>query len=386
VTAVDEDPQLERPVADNDGAVDQPAVEVASQRRIGRRALLVAVAALGLGAVGVATLVGNQQSGADEAAPDPGIAISTVAVERGPLTGSVRVPGSLVYADPGVLLAGADGIVTMLPPVGSVVERGGMLTVVGGVTTSLMYGALPAWRSFEQGMSDGFDVLQLEQNLKELGHFQGEPDARFTAETRRSVEAWQQQSWQEKTGTIPLGVVSFAPGPRRVSELKVAVGSSVTSTTPALGVTAPQQHVTADVALGDQTLVSVGAPVSVELPDGTVTDGKVADVGTPQQRDGANGGTTTIIPIVVELVDPAVVGSLQQANVSVLIEKTMAQDVLHVPVGALVALDERHFAVQVQRPDGEIVTTPVTTGSFAAGNVEISGDEIDEGVKVVVPS
>jgi hypothetical protein len=56
--------------------------------------------------------------------------------------------------------------------------------------------------------------------------------------------------------------------------------------------------------------------------------------------------------------------------------------VLVVPATALLALREGGYGVQL--PDGSVVA--VTTGMFAGGMVEISGDAVHEGTRVVVSS
>ena len=54
-------------------------------------------------------------------------------------------------------------------------------------------------------------------------------------------------------------------------------------------------------------------------------------------------------------------------------------------MSALIALDSKTFGVEIVNPDGTTKKVPVTTGLFAAGRVEISGEGIAEGDSVVVP-
>ena len=61
------------------------------------------------------------------------------------------------------------------------------------------------------------------------------------------------------------------------------------------------------------------------------------------------------------------------------------ENVLSVPVGALVALSPEQFGVEVVQADNTTQRVPVTTGLFAAGRVEISGEGLAEGQRVVVP-
>ena len=61
------------------------------------------------------------------------------------------------------------------------------------------------------------------------------------------------------------------------------------------------------------------------------------------------------------------------------------KDVLTVPVGALVALAEGGYGVQVVQGSTSRYVA-VKTGMFAGGQVEVSGDGIAEGVTVGVPA
>jgi hypothetical protein len=51
----------------------------------------------------------------------------------------------------------------------------------------------------------------------------------------------------------------------------------------------------------------------------------------------------------------------------------------------LLSLNADQFGVEVVKADGSTKQVPVTTGLFAGGEVEISGDDISEDQKVVVP-
>ena len=62
------------------------------------------------------------------------------------------------------------------------------------------------------------------------------------------------------------------------------------------------------------------------------------------------------------------------------------ENVLTVPVNALLALTPTQFGVEIAREDGSFSQIPVETGLFSAGRVEVSGDDLAEGQHVVVPS
>ncbi len=83
-------------------------------------------------------------------------------------------PARSATRTPGTLAAGVSGTLTGLREPGTVVTRGHSLYSVDGEPAAfLLYGALPAWRDFASGMTDGEDVRQLERNLRALGYDPG---------------------------------------------------------------------------------------------------------------------------------------------------------------------------------------------------------------------
>ena len=77
--------------------------------------------------------------------------------------------------------------------------------------------------------------------------------------------------------------------------------------------------------------------------------------------------------------------SLDQAPVDVEVAHSKAEDVLAVPVTALLALAEGGYAVEVGEEAGTRLV-PVNVGSYADGYAEIEGEGIAAGDRVVVPS
>jgi multidrug efflux pump subunit AcrA (membrane-fusion protein) len=75
----------------------------------------------------------------------------------------------------------------------------------------------------------------------------------------------------------------------------------------------------------------------------------------------------------------AQVDGLDEAPVDVRVATGVAKGVLAVPVSALLARAEGGYALEL--PDGTLV--PVETGSYADGWVEVEGDGIAAGTKVV---
>lgn len=312
--------------------------------------------------------------------------VSTVPIEQGTLSGTTKAAGTLTYSDVRTLEAGFGGVVTWVPEAGSQVGLGQALYAVNNAPTYLMSGSLPAWRSFESGMDNGPDVTQLEQSLQTLGYFAQEPDATFTWRTREAIKKWQKDIGEKQTGAIDLGRVVFSGGDVRVSEVKALVGDQAAPGGPVLSVTGLDKQVQVGLKLSDQELGKVGETVTIDLPDGKSTAGTIAAVGVPTEVTASDGQKSVTIPVVITLDDPAATGALQQAGVTVNFPSATRENVLSVPVEALLALSGDRFGVEVLQADGTTKRMPVTTGLFAAGRVEVSGDGISAGQKVVVPT
>jgi multidrug efflux pump subunit AcrA (membrane-fusion protein) len=91
---------------------------------------------------------------------------------------------------------------------------------------------------------------------------------------------------------------------------------------------------------------------------------------------------STTIDVLISVQNQKSLGSLDAASVNVTLVSGKHPDVLAVPVGALVALSDGKYAVQVV--DGDTVSyVPVKLGVFAQGKVEVSG--VAEGAVVGVP-
>lgn len=368
-------------------ATDAPAEKSPRPSRPRRRifvtlSLVVTIALIGGGAFWVYS---DNASARNDDSNGHAFTGTTDKITMGDLQGGTTVTGTLKFSDSRSIQANSDGTVTALPEPGTVLTGGDRLYSIDDVPSFLMSGALPAWRDFASGMEDGPDVKQLEQNLRDLGHFTEEPDDRFRWATTVAIMNWQEANDQSRTGTLPLGSVAFVRGDLRVGEISSGVGTRVGPGADLYGATATTQVVEANVNLADQQLAALDTPVTVRLPGAESTTGKITSVGTPTEIDGANGQKQTIIPIVVSLDDPTQAAAFQQASVSLSIPSDKREGVLSVPVGALIAITPQQFGVEIVGSDGLTTKVPVTTGLFAGGRVEINGDDIEAGQRVVVP-
>jgi len=336
----------------------------------------------------------------------------TAPVVRTNLTNTVQVAGSLGYAGSySVVNQSAGTAYTALPAVGAIIRRGQRAYEVDGAPVTLFYGSRPEWRALSEGVMPGPDITQLDRNLIALGYGTYLSISEyFTAATAYAVELWQQAAGLPVTGTVPLGQIAFAPGPLRITSVIPSLGSPPQPGSAVLTATSSVPVVTAQLPVTQEYLVRPGNQVTVTLPDGVTTtpgvvtavssvataapDGQSAGAspgppGSGGSGSGGSGGGQDTVAMTVRLVHPAVTGNLDQAPVTVNIVTARAQDVLAVPVSALVALAGGGYAVEVTRGSGSHATSqlvPVRTGLFSDTLVQVSGAAITAGLEVEVPS
>jgi peptidoglycan hydrolase-like protein with peptidoglycan-binding domain len=292
---------------------------------------------------------------------------------------------------------GESATITWLPDEGDVLARGDELFRADGKATLLLYGEIPAWRTLRRGMK-GADVLQLEQNLVAMGYGRKSVtvDNRFGAATKRAVKEWQRDLGVDDTGAVRLGMVTFLPGERRVESAAVALGDQIQVGQTVLTTSSKRQLVTVELDATDQDLLAVGDSVTIELPDGSEIGGTIDDIGTvatssesesdaqANQGDQSDASSATV-PVTIAL-DEASGIDLDEAPVDVEVASDSAENVLAVPVTALVALLGGGFAVEVVDGTGQTELVRVDPGLYADGYVEIDGDGIEPGTTVVVPA
>lgn len=377
-----------------------------------RRRLVVA-AALAAVLVAVCVVVGLALfSFGGKASPQTALSgLVTAVVARRELVQHDTVSGTLGYTDTRNVVDGLTGTVTWLPKPGAVIHPGQALYRVDGHEVFLFDGRSPASRTFEPGMTDGADVLELKRALRALGFDPGRQltiDTHFDWATRAVVERWQQANGMPLTGTIPLGQVVFQPGPRRVGQLQITTGSPVSAGQVVFPTSSSERIVTGSVDASQQSDLSLGEKVSVDLLNGVVTTGRIVEIDrvatTPsandQQQSGSGGsssggqngtgsgsgsGSSSTLGFQVRLDRPGVAGRLDQAPVNIDVTSSKATHALSVPVTALVAQQGGGYAVQVVRNDVTSLV-PVQPGFYSdSGYVQISGPGIHAGERVAVP-
>jgi multidrug efflux pump subunit AcrA (membrane-fusion protein) len=152
--------------------------------------------------------------------------------------------------------------------------------------------------------------------------------------------------------------------------------------------------VTVNLDATKQSEAIVRAPVSVQMPDGTTTDGRITAVSSVAQSSssgsssgsgGGGGGASSTpsatVPVTIALLGRHANQGLDQAAVSVYFQQQIERNVLAVPVTALVATAGGGYAVETSQ-NGQTTLIPVTPGLFAGGYVQVSGPQLVEGMQV----
>ncbi|MFF0745152.1 efflux RND transporter periplasmic adaptor subunit [Streptomyces sp. NPDC004111] len=353
-----------------------------------RRRLAVAITALVLIAGGGAAAVaayGAPDRGSATAADDK-LPRRTAAVQRGSLSDSSRQTGTLGYEQERKINAGpASGTLTWLAATGSTVSRDQRLYEIDGRPVRLFHGSGPMYRTLKPG-DKGRDVRQLEENLRDLGFGSAlTVDDTYTEGTARAVARWQKSHELKQTGRIGPDQVTFASGPVRVKEAGTAVGEQAGPGRPVLTVTGAARVVRFQLPVADGSLARTGTKVTVELPDGSTAPGRVTGVGRVARTGEDPSDKTPKIDITVSFDDPGKVKAFDQSPVTVNLTGRTVENVLSVPVDALLALPGGGFGVEVVE-NGRSRDVKVELGMFADGRVEVTGGALREGTKVGVPS
>ncbi len=232
----------------------------------------------------------------------------------------------------------------------------------------------------------GEDVRQLEEALIALGfNVDGDivADGVFAPENIKSVLTFQAAAGLEPDSIINLGEVVFLPGSVRVTSQLAFKSSGVGAGSPLLGISLSEKVVRIDLPADDQGLLAVGDAVTVEMPDQSLVPAIVAFVAQTATAV-ANGPVT--FEVRIELDDPAVAAGLDEAPVDVIVVSDSVDDVMAIPVSALVALLEGGYAVEKDTGGGDIQLVAVEVGFFGSNNmIAVISDQLQPGDRVVVP-
>ena len=191
---------------------------------------------------------------------------------------------------------------------------------------------------------------------------------------------------------------TFSPAYALASQTAIIVGSYVSSEGSAVGVNSQMYNISStgievvfQIDASDQDMVSIGDSVEVELPSEERIKATISYI-DPVVTQGQNGD---FIEVKLDISSKEDVKVYDQAPVDVFVTSEVSQDVLYVPVNALIALAEGGYALEIYNGESEVgvfegvsgVDTTyvgVEIGVFTDGFVEVSGN-ISEGMIVVVP-
>jgi len=363
-----------------------------------RRPVLVA-GLVGAAAVGAAATVSLTSGQASSATP-PLLRLTTATMARTTLTESALTEGTLGYEASAPVINALSGTYTWLPAPAQTIRSGQVLYRVNDTPVVLLRGSVPAWRTFELGMTNGPDVRQLSAALIAEHFGTGlltAPSEEYTWATAVAVQRWQAAHGLAQTGQIPLGQVVFLPAAVRVGAWQVAAGGAAQPGQQPYLVTTDRRIVTVPVT-PDMPVVHVGQAVSVILPSQAATAGRVTNIGPlpPTASAGAPGGNSAggsdvtaaaqgaTSFLFITPVSPAATGTGDGLAVQISLAIQVARNVLSAPVSSLLALAGGGYGVEVVLPSGAHRLVGVHTGLFAGGLVQVSGAGLTAGTKVVV--
>jgi peptidoglycan hydrolase-like protein with peptidoglycan-binding domain len=281
--------------------------------------------------------------------------------------------------------------VTAVAAEGQAVERGDTLFAIDGRPTVALAGTQPAYRDLEDGVDDGGDVAQLEENLAALGYDndgQLTVDETFDADTTAAVEAWQEARGVAATGTVALGDVAFISPPTTVAATHVTVGDPVdagghildVAGETVLGVGALPVRLTGEVREGSPTLVT--------LADGETVSGTVRSVASDATRPDGADVTESTVELTVQLDATDSPAAREGADVDLAVTTATRTGVLTVPVAAIVDAGDGQPAVRVPAGEGDDEAgqlVAVSAGVSASGYVEIADGALAEGDSMLLP-
>jgi peptidoglycan hydrolase-like protein with peptidoglycan-binding domain len=363
-----------------------------------RRPLITGAAIVILGGA-VAGFVLAWGSAGKEPAAGSTLPPATARVTRTTLVETKTVAGTLGYGDPAPVSAAGPGTLTWIAPVGSTVRRGEPLFKIDQRPVVALYGSLPLYRTLWDG-TKGADVRELERNLADLGYRGFTVGGTYTAATAVAVATWQARLGLPVTGTVEPGQVVVTPRAVRIAAHTARIGDTIGGDTgagggPVLSYTGTRKRVTVRLEVADEALAVRGHTVTVTVPGRGTVKGRISRVGTvvtaPATTPG-QGATSVSSPaasnasieVSVTIAGQKALGSLDAAPVEADFVAVKRDDVLAVPVAALLALPQGGFGVQVVDGDTTRIVA-VKTGMFAAGQVEVAGNGIAEAVRVGIP-
>lgn len=191
---------------------------------------------------------------------------------------------------------------------------------------------------------------------------------------------------------------TFSPTNAYASKSPLIVGSYINSLGSAVVLNSQLYNISSigievvfQVDATDQETVSLGDSVEIELP----TDERVPTIITFIDQVVTQTQAGDFIEVTLDVLNPESIEVYDQAPVKVFVTTEVSENVLYVPVNALIALAEGGYAVEIFNGDEEVEVfdgdsgtdttyVAVEIGVFTDGFVEIIGN-FQKGQLVVVP-
>lgn len=349
-------------------------------RIIGGAAALVVVAAL---IVGIAIVTAHAHTPPPPPAAAP---VGTATVIRTNLANSQTLSGTLGFGAVSTVTGKGTGTITSLPQAGATISRGDTLYGVDDQPVVLFYGSSPLYRTLSMPADgspppSGPDVAVVASNIRALGYQVPSGDT-FTQALSGAIKKWQKKVGMAQTGTLGVGQIVVFPGAVRINGIQAQLGDSAAE--PVLAVTPTEKVITVPVAATNMSGIATGNKVSITLPDGHQVPGTVGTISQTiqstnnQQQQQQDQNTPPNVNVTITADNAADVANLAAAPVQVTFTTSGKDNVLAVPVTALLALRGGGYALQL--PNGKLIG--VQTGLFANGDVEVSGPGVTEGLRV----
>jgi membrane fusion protein, multidrug efflux system len=278
--------------------------------------------------------------------------------------------------------------VTALAAEGQRVEPGDVLFSIDGRPSVLLTGTQPAFRELGEGVDDGADVAQLEENLVALGFADDDlaVDEHFDAETAAAVQAWQEALGVDPTGRTELGDIVFASAPATVAASHAAVGDPVSPGAHVLDVTGDTVLAVGHLPARLRDEVEEGSPTEITLADGSAVSGTVRSIASETTRPEDADVTDSTVELTVQLDATDSTAARAGADAALAVTTATRSDVLAVPVAAIVDGGDGRAAVRIPGGDGRTgAPVAIEAGLSANGYVEVVDGALEEGDTVLLP-
>lgn len=277
-----------------------------------------------------------------------------------------------------------DAVITDPIETGAAVTTSTTLAAIDGVPVQAVIDDSDATAPIIEAINDA-DIERLENLLRFFGFDAAESmviDGEADFATVGAIVAWQDSIGLQPTGSADPAHYVVAPEGYDVTAVHVSSGDLLNGGALAVTVERSTLSVSLEVVVDESENFEVGTVVEVEFADETVIGAQVAQIAdVANVAESADELPTIDIDITLDAGSYDVV----VGPVTVRLETDRIDDAVLVPTRALVSLQEGGYAVQVRRPEGDVLVG-VELGAFDDGLVQVLDGSVEPGDEVVVPS